>query len=152
MVDDSYTLQYGKKYDCGFKIATLKGRLIQFLSLLFVANAIGLPASIWLLLRGLVSDKLEFGFVVINSALVLAGYLCLFLIIARKSGWSPAVFLFCLLLEAANGLGHIPFSIAAGHYLPGLYTAASLLVTAIVFLLSYLRDKIEFNQPVTDFI
>ena len=82
-------------------------------------------------LTGLISSDREFGFIVINCALVAFGLWCL-LFPVRKDWPSAAGFIwFWIVLETINGIGHPAWTLRQGGYTPGVLTAPILLVVAL---------------------
>jgi hypothetical protein len=79
---------------------------------------------------GLISANRELGFIVINVTLVAFGLWCFFWPVRRK--WPVAVGLVWawIVLELANGIVHIAWSVAIGSYTPGVATAPALFVVA----------------------
>jgi len=81
---------------------------------------------------GLIAEDRRVGFVIFNAGLAALGLWCFFGPIrhgrpsARAIAWAWAA------LEAANGSVHILWSLAAGGYRPGLFTAPVLLAIALV--------------------
>ena len=86
-------------------------------------------------LSGLVSDDLALGFATINAAIVVF----IFWTYSRRVrpattratawiwGWS--------VLESGNGIGHVIFSIDAGAYFPGLFTAPILILFSVALMI-----------------
>lgn len=90
---------------------------------------------------GLVSSDLALGFAIVNAALVAFGLWCYWVPVrsgrpgARRWVWPWVV------VELANGVGHVALALVAGRYFPGLLTAPLLLAVAarLAFLLK--RDQ-----------
>src|SRR2546423_15369602 len=81
-------------------------------------------------LTGLISSDREFGFIVINGALVAFGLWCL-LFPVRKDWPSAAGFIwFWIVLETINGIGHPAWTFRQGGNTPGALTAPILLEVA----------------------
>jgi len=82
-------------------------------------------------LTGLISPDREFGFIVINSALVAFGVWCLTWPVRRD--WPSAVrfMWFWIVLEMINGVGHLAWTLRQGGYTAGVLTAPVLLVVAL---------------------
>ena len=80
---------------------------------------------------GLVSEDLEWGFVLANVALVAFGLWCWLWPVRRE--WPAAVPLAWawVTLEVMNGIGHSLWTLRQGGYTPGVGTAPVLLVLAI---------------------
>ncbi len=89
-------------------------------------------------LTGLVSPDREFGFIVINSALVAFGFWCLLWPVRQDWRSAAGLVWFWIVIETINGVGHPAWSIRQGGYTPGLVTAPVLLVLAL-YLASQLR-------------
>lgn len=77
---------------------------------------------------GLVSDDLSVGFAVVNATIVALGAWSYAWPVRRNLGAAIPVAWFWVVLEAANGVGHLLFALQAGGYFPGVYTAPLLLV------------------------
>lgn len=92
-------------------------------------------------LSGLVSENVEFGYILINITIILAGYFCCFKIIATGSNWTNFIILFWLFFETGNGLGHIVLSGLLGYHIPGLFTSPLLLIAAFVLWRSWKIEK-----------
>lgn len=77
-------------------------------------------------LTGLISQDLEFGFLVINIGLFAFGLACYWWPVRR--GWSSAVGLAWLWvgIEAINGIGHPAWAVLQRGYTPGLVTSLAL--------------------------
>jgi Protein of unknown function with HXXEE motif len=92
-------------------------------------------------LSSLVSDDLAVGFAVINSALVAFGFWCYLVPIrsgrpsARAWAWPWVV------VELANGVGHLGLALLAGGYFPGALTAPLLLLVAAGLAVLLRRDR-----------
>jgi hypothetical protein len=96
---------------------------------------------------GLISDDHRIGFVIFNAALVAAGLWCYLGPIRR--GWpsARAIAWAWVLLECANGTVHIVWSLSAGAYRPGLFTAPLLIVSASI--LAWRLGRAGSKPPVT---
>lgn len=79
-------------------------------------------------LSGLVSDDLALGFAIVNAAIVALGAWSYLWPIRRNLGYAVALAWFWIILEGANGIGHMLFALAAQGYFPGVYTAPLLLM------------------------
>jgi hypothetical protein len=81
-------------------------------------------------LTGLVSPDREAGFIVINVVAIAFGLWCAIVPIRRQ--WPSAAPLAWgwAIVEAANGLGHVVWSLRSTGYTPGLGTAPLLLLLA----------------------
>lgn len=82
-------------------------------------------------LTGLVSPDREFGFILINSALVAFGFWCLLWPVRRDWRSATSLVWFWVVIETINGVGHPAWSFRQGSYTPGLVTAPVLLVLAL---------------------
>lgn len=82
-------------------------------------------------LTGLVSPDREFGFILINSALVAFGFWCLLWPVRRDWRSATSLVWFWVVIETINGVGHPAWSFRQGSYTPGLLTAPVLLVLAL---------------------
>ena len=89
------------------------------------------------------SSDLEFGFVVINVSVVVAGLVSYWWPVRR--GWSVAraVAWFWVTLEPVNGVGHSVWSFFQRSYSPGLATSLLLLPLAILLAVSLSKEKIS---------
>ena len=83
---------------------------------------------------GLVAADRERGFVVVNVALVAFGAWCLVEPVRR--GWpsSRAIVAGWSVVETANGIGHLLWSVIQRSYTPGVATAPVLLVLGVALL------------------
>jgi len=82
-------------------------------------------------ISSLLSTDLAFGFAVANTALVTFGVWCY---LARVRPGRPSAYglaWFWVVLETANGTGHLMFALFRGGYFPGAWTAPFLLVFAV---------------------
>jgi hypothetical protein len=93
----------------------------------------------------LASDDAATGFVVINAALVLFGLWCL--LVPLRLGWPNArgFVWFWVILETANGIGHLALAGSHGGYFPGAATAPILLLFAVW--LAVLMRRTQVNKP-----
>lgn len=85
-------------------------------------------------LTGLVSQDREFGFLVINVALVTFGVWCYLVPVLRRWPSAGGITLGWALVELVNGVGHPFWSLRQGGYTPGLVTAPILLVLSLALL------------------
>jgi len=91
------------------------------------------------LVTGLVSQDLERGFIIVNTALILFGLWCwlgparLGWRSARPSAWMLAA------IALINGIGHPMWSLYRGAYTPGVATAPFILIAGIVLVRELLR-------------
>jgi len=83
------------------------------------------PARI---VSGLVSDDLSVGFAVVNTGIVAFGAWSYLWPVRQNRPYAVPVAWFWVILEAANGIGHLLFALAAQAYFPGVYTAPLLLM------------------------
>ena len=81
---------------------------------------------------GLISQDLQLGFIIFNVALVAFGVWCWLSPVRRQSRLLVPVTWFWIVLELANGTGHLLWSIRDMRYTPGSATAPLLLILAIV--------------------
>jgi hypothetical protein len=95
-------------------------------------------------LSGLISSDREFGFVVLNSVLVIFGLWC-FLFPVRKEWPAGAAFIWVwTVVEAMNGTAHIAWTLIEGGYTPGLLTAPFLLGISL-YLVFQMRNSDHFE-------
>lgn len=87
----------------------------------------------------LVSDDLSVGFAIANAAIVSLGAWSYLWPVRRNLGYAVPVAWFWIILEAANGLGHMLFAVAAQGYFPGVYTAPLLLMFSVLLATRMLR-------------
>ena len=80
---------------------------------------------------GLVSQDRERGFVILNAALIMFGFLCFLGPIRRQ--WPSAVLVawIWVAIELVNGIGHPLWSLIQLRYTPGVATAPLLLLVAL---------------------
>jgi hypothetical protein len=90
---------------------------------------------------GLVSDDLALGFVIVNAAFV--GVCAWCYVGPVRAGGVAGHFaaVVWIVIELANGIGHIGIAAASGAYFSGSLTAVLLVVTAAGLALSLLTDK-----------
>jgi Protein of unknown function with HXXEE motif len=81
---------------------------------------------------GLISQDLQLGFIIFNVALVGFGVWCWLSPVRRPTHLLVPVTWFWIVLELANGTGHLLWSIRDMRYTPGSATAPLLLIVAIV--------------------
>src|SRR6185295_2399011 len=79
------------------------------------------------------------GFAVANTAIVAAGLACYFVIRAQRPAARTLAWVW-IVLELANGIGHVGFAIRAGGYFPGVLTAPLLIVVAASLAWVLLRE------------
>jgi hypothetical protein len=84
------------------------------------------------LVSGLVSQDREFGFLVLNVALVTFGTWCYLVPVLRRWPSAKGITLGWSLVELVNGVGHPLWSLRQGGYTPGVVTAPVLLVLSLV--------------------
>jgi hypothetical protein len=92
------------------------------------------------MLTGLVSPDREFGFLVLNVALVTFGIWCFLWPVLKRWRSATAIATGWAIVELINGVGHPLWTVRQGGYTPGVATAPVLLVLSIV-LLAQLRDR-----------
>lgn len=88
-----------------------------------------------------VSQDVVTGFVIINSSIVLLGFLSYILIVRVSATGVLFVIWFWIALETGNGIGHILMAWNAGGYFPGIYTAPFFLLVS-----AYLIIKLSQNN------
>lgn len=84
------------------------------------------------LVSSLFSDDVRTGFAIANTGIVAFGVWCY---IARVRTGHPSARVLAwlwVIVEAANGTGHILIATARGQYFPGVYTAPALLVVSVM--------------------
>lgn len=91
-------------------------------------------------ITGLVSGDREFGFLVLNVAIVAFGVWTVLWPVRR--GWPSAYSLawFWVVLETINGIGHPAWALRQGEYVPGVVTAPILLVLSLLLAYQLRRD------------
>lgn len=89
---------------------------------------------------GLASDDLARGFVIVNLAIVAAGFASWLATHRLNAGAAAAVAWFWAILELLNGLGHIGLAVSSGGYFPGLATAPLLAVGSAVLAVLLLKE------------
>lgn len=82
-------------------------------------------------LTGMISSDREFGFLVINGALVLFGFWCYLIPVRHEWRGATGVMWAWVTIELINGVGHPAWSLSQRGYTPGLLTAPLLLVLAV---------------------
>ena len=97
-----------------------------------------LPAKF---VSGLVSDDLRIGFIVINAAIIVLGAWCYLFPVRSglRAGWVVAWL--WLIIETANGIGHLLIAASVGGYFPGVLTGVALVVVAVSLGFSLTMDK-----------
>lgn len=83
------------------------------------------------LISGLISANHARGFALGNIALVSLGVWCYFARVRPARPSAPVWMWGWVLLETANGCGHLLFALDAGRYFPGVWTAPFLLSLAV---------------------
>lgn len=91
---------------------------------------------------GLVSSDREFGFVVLNCALVAFGVWCLLFPVRKEWPSAGGVIWVWAVVEAINGTGHIGWSLIQGGYTPGVLTAPLQLAIAL-YLAFQMRKPVQ---------
>lgn len=84
---------------------------------------------------GLVSQDREFGFLVINVALVTFGVWCYLWPVLRRWRSATAIATGWAAIELINGVGHPLWALRRGGYAPGVATAPLLLVLSLMLIL-----------------
>lgn len=125
------------KYNMGTRITTLFLILVLLQALHSVEEYLG---KLWEVfpparfLTGMISNKHETGFLIINIGLFLFGLWC-WLFPVRKNYTSAAGFIWLwIIIEMINGIGHPLWSLIQLNYEPGLITAPFLLVISILLI------------------
>jgi len=95
-------------------------------------------------ISSLLTDDLQVGFLIVNSAVVLIGVWC-YLFRVRPGHKSAVGWMwFWIIFEGANGIGHVLLALSAGEYFPGLMTAPALIAAS-----AYLAWKISDSGSVS---
>jgi len=92
-------------------------------------------------LSALVSTDLSFGFAVVNVTIVAFGLWTYVWPVRRNLSYAVPLAWFWTILEAANGVGHLMFALAAGSYFPGAYTAPLLLFFSGLLAMHLVRGR-----------
>lgn len=82
-------------------------------------------------LSGLVSANLSLGFAVINFTIVAIGVWSYAFPVRRNYRYASQIVWFWIILEFANGIGHLLFAMSSKSYFPGAYTAPLLLIFSV---------------------
>jgi hypothetical protein len=90
---------------------------------------------------GLVSEDLALGFAAVNAAFVGVGAWCYVGPVRAGGGAGRIAAAVWIVIELANGIGHLGFAAASGAYFPGSLTAVLLVVTAACLVFSLLTDS-----------
>lgn len=93
------------------------------------------------LISGLVGSNLALGFAVVNAALVLLGAWCYVARVRPGHPGGSSWAWFWVVLEAANGAGHLFLAASRGGYFPGAGTAPLLLGLAVCLGASLRRES-----------
>ena len=99
---------------------------------------------------GLVSADLEFGFLVLNVALMLVGVLCYMGPIRGRWKAATVVAWSWVGVEAVNGIVHPTWSVMQGGYTPGLLTSLLLFPLAVWLGRSLLRARVTISASHRD--
>ena len=91
-------------------------------------------------LTRLVSENLEFGFLVINIGLVALGVVAWARAIAGARAVASGIVWFYVSVEFINGVGHPIWSLVQSGYTPGLGTAPVLLLLSILVARATMKD------------
>ena len=89
---------------------------------------------------GLVSSDLAVGFAVINLTIVAFGIWSCVIPVRRSASYAPVIIWFWILLEFANGVGHIWFTVSSHSFFPGIYTAPFLLTISCYLAMEVVRS------------
>jgi hypothetical protein len=92
-------------------------------------------------ISGLVSTDLAWGFAVVNATLVAFGAWCYLARVRPGRTSSIALAWFWVVLEGANGAGHLLLAVSEGGYFPGAWTAPFLLGLAVSLGVALARDR-----------
>jgi hypothetical protein len=92
-------------------------------------------------ISSLVSTDLAWGFAVVNAALVTFGAWCYLARVRPGRASSIALAWFWVVLEGANGAGHLLLAVSEGGYFPGAWTAPFLLGLAVSLGVALARDR-----------
>jgi hypothetical protein len=90
-------------------------------------------------LSGLVSNDLSLGFAVVNTAIVAFGIWTYLVPVRQNRSYAPQIAWFWIILEFANGLGHVALAVSSQAYFPGVYTAPLLLVFSSYLAMQLMR-------------
>lgn len=85
-------------------------------------------------LSRIVSENLAFGFAIINSLIVAFIFWTYFLRVRPDTASTRAWIWAWVLLELANGIGHVFFAASASAYFPGVFTAPFLLIFSLALI------------------
>jgi Protein of unknown function with HXXEE motif len=108
----------------------------------FKLYAVFRPAE---LVSAMFSTDLRTGFVIANTAIVTIG-ICSYLAAVRSTPRIARLWVWpWVVLEAANGVGHIIIAVARGAYFPGVATAPILVVVSTWLALRLRRVQGESN-------
>ena len=90
---------------------------------------------------GLISTNLALGFVVFNVAFIAIGAACYVgpVRAGGRAGWFVAAA--WVVIELANGIGHITIAALSGGYFAGAWTAALLVPTAALLACNLMMDR-----------
>jgi hypothetical protein len=98
-------------------------------------------------ISSLVSSNLGWGFAVVNAALVTFGAWGYLARVRVGHPSSDAWAWFWVLLEGANGAGHLLFAVSRGGYFPGAWTAPFLLGLAVLLGTTLIGDRDGGGSP-----
>lgn len=98
-------------------------------------------------ISGLVSTDLAWGFAVVNAALVTFGAWCYLARVRTERASSIALAWFWVVLEGANGTGHLLLALFQGGYFPGAWTAPFLLGLAMSLGVALAHDTRRRASP-----
>ena len=93
-------------------------------------------------ISGMVSGNLALGFAVVNVALVAFGLWCYLVPVRGRHPSGKSWAWFWIVLEAANGTGHLILAAARGGYFPGTATAPLLLGFSVALGVTLLRADV----------
>ncbi|MEL6811513.1 MAG: HXXEE domain-containing protein [Bacteroidota bacterium] len=92
-------------------------------------------------LCGLISSDLEFGFLLINIGLFMAGLIVWWFPVRSGDSFGRFFIWFWIVIELLNGVIHPAWSIYQKAYTPGVITAPLLLLTALVLIKHVQTEK-----------
>lgn len=92
-------------------------------------------------LSALISDDLAIGFVIINAAVIALGAWCYVGPVRSGLGAGTLLAWLWLVVESANGTGHILIAASTGSYFSGALTGVGLVATAACLAISLRIDK-----------
>ena len=91
----------------------------------------------------LVSDDLEYGFIIINISFFVFGMLAWYFPVRKNYLIAPVLIWFWIIIELMNGIVHPAWSVIQKSYTPGVLTAPLLFIVAFILLKLSLRKSRE---------